>query len=59
MAIVENLRWLATRVDGLDDYDIVLHIDGVRPKWLILYHGGCDGCSSSLRGPVEEVVLSA
>jgi len=32
MAIVENPRWLATRVDGLDGLDIVLNIDGIMPK---------------------------
>ena len=59
MAIGGNLDWFAERVDGLDEYDRVLNRDGIVSIGLILYHGGRDGCSSSFRGPVDEVVLSA
>ena len=59
MAIGQDRRNLAKGVDGLGVCDRVLNKNGIMPKHLILYHGGRDGCCSSFRGPLGEVVHPA
>ena len=59
MRIDENRVFCAKGVDGTEEHDAVLSRDGVMPDNLILYHGGCDGCSDPFRKPVGEVVHAA